>query len=280
MKMREFGSDGEVLPLLGLGCSKIGSFGNSTPMSEVRRLLVRAVELGVLLFDTADVYGQGDSEREVGRLVRARPEKLFVVTKVGKRFSAKARMLRPLKPVIKAALAMRAGGASGVTARREEHLQVDYSPAHIVRAVDASLRRLRMERIDALLLHSPQAAAIADPRVGETLLQLKIAGKVRHFGVSCDDMAALEAAVTLPGLTILEVPLDVIDGLRETAVGERVRHERIAVLAREVIRHQPSLPPLEAVRAAAQRDLVTTVIAGTTKITHLEDMVSALARAE
>ena len=69
MMQREFGADGTALPVLGLGCSRIGSLGNPAPMRDMRALLERALELGVNLFDTADIYGQGDSEREIGRLL-------------------------------------------------------------------------------------------------------------------------------------------------------------------------------------------------------------------
>src|ERR1700754_2140628 len=82
MIRREFGKNGATLPVLGLGCSRIGSLGNPSPMHEIRALLERSLDLGVNLFDTADIYGQGDSEREIGRLLAGRRDRAFVVTKV------------------------------------------------------------------------------------------------------------------------------------------------------------------------------------------------------
>ena len=63
MMRRGFGTSGAALPVLGLGCSRIGSLGNPAPMRDIRALLERSLELGVNLFDTADIYGQGDSEQ-------------------------------------------------------------------------------------------------------------------------------------------------------------------------------------------------------------------------
>lgn len=275
MESRSFADGTERLPLLGLGCARIGSIGNRTPISEIRRLLDRSVELGVTLFDTADIYGQGDSEREIGRLLARRKEKIFVVTKVGKQFSAKMRLMAPLKPILKPLLsALGKGGA--VTARRGDNMRADFSPAHVASAVDASRKRLGVETIDAVLLHSPPAAALADPALAARLAELKASGRYRHFGISCDDVAALAAALKVPGITLLELPLDVIDAAETSGLGETIRAAGIGVLAREVIRLRPDLRPTEAVVAATRLPGVTTVIAGTSNVRHLEEMVTAL----
>ncbi|MDQ2633698.1 MAG: aldo/keto reductase [Pseudomonadota bacterium] len=276
MMRREFGVDGASLPILGLGCSRIGSLGNPTPMRDIRMLLERALELGVNLFDTADIYGQGDSEREIGRLLKGRRDRAFVVTKVGKRFSRKMRLMRPFKPLLKPLVGKAKSASSAVVGQRDANLATDFSPRHITAAVEDSLRRLGFGSVDGLLLHSPPAAEIT-PDVGEALAALKKAGKVRHFGISCDDLPALEATLDIPGIELLELPLDVIDATIETGLSNQIGQRAIGVLAREVVRLQPGVPATRALQQAASRDCVTSVVLGTSSARHLEEAVAALA---
>ena len=276
MMRREFGTNGAALPVLGLGCSRIGSLGNPVPMRDIRALLERSLELGVNLFDTADIYGQGDSEREIGRLLAGRRDRAFVVTKVGKRFSRRMRLMRPFKPLLKPIMAKAKSARSAVARQRDANLATDFSPGHIIAAAEDSLRRLGFDSVDGLLLHSPPAAGIT-PDVGEALAALKNAGKVSHFGISCDDLPALKAALEIPGVELLELPLDVIDAAIETGLSDEIRQRSVGVLAREVVRLQPGLSPTKALQQAASRACVTSVILGTSNTRHLEEAVAALA---
>ena len=82
MQYRSFGG-GVRVSVLGIGCGRVGSINNMVPMREMEATLEAAVEAGVTLFDTADIYGQGDSERTLRTLIARHPGRLFVVTKVG-----------------------------------------------------------------------------------------------------------------------------------------------------------------------------------------------------
>lgn len=282
MKHRTTAQDGAAggstpLSVLALGCSRIGSFSNPTPMTEVRKTLRRALELGVTVFDTADVYGQGDSERELGKLLKGRRDQGFVVTKLGLTFSTKMKVLRLLKPILKPIIMAR-GGGEAVAGQRSDNMSRNFDPATFADRLDASLGRLGFTYVDALLLHSPPASVAGDPAVGAALAALKAAGKVRHFGVSCDDHACLVAALTMPGLTLLQLPLDVIDEIQTSPVGEDIARRGIGVLAREVIRFQPGVAPPTAVANALGRAHVTSVIVGTSKTAHLEQAVAAVAQ--
>jgi aryl-alcohol dehydrogenase-like predicted oxidoreductase len=143
-----------ALSKLGLGCSKVGSFNNPAPMSQIRGVMERALDLGVTVFDTADIYGQGDSEREIGRAIRGRREQAFVVTKFGKLFSAKMRLVAPFKPVLKPLVQAVKAGAQ-VAAQRDGAMAEDFSPGRYAAALDASLRRLGLDHVDGVLMHSP-----------------------------------------------------------------------------------------------------------------------------
>ena len=264
------------LSTLGLGCSRIGSFGNPTPMAEIRRLLEAALDYGVSAFDTADIYGQGDSEREIGRLLKGRRDKGFVVTKCGQKFSAKMRLAAPFKPILKP-LIMALGKGQAVTAAREANRGAEFDPARYGTAVDASLRRLGSDYVDGFLLHGPTAAQLTDPAHGEALAALQRAGKVRHYGVSCDDRASLEAALAVPGLSMVELPVDVIDEAAASDLGRLLAERSVIVLAREIIRLRPTLTPVEAVRRSVADPLTQCTIVGTSKPAHLKELVDAVA---
>lgn len=274
--------DDRRISRLGLGCSRIGSFNNPLPDRDALRLVQSALDMGVRVLDTANVYGQGDSERVIGRALKGRRDDAFVVTKCGMSFSPRMYLLLPLKPLLRPLLrpllARRSGGggaASGVaTAQRAAALRRSFAPAALIASLEGSLRRLGLEDVDALLLHSPDAAALADPAIAATLARLKQAGRVRHIGVSCDDADSLHAALAMPGLTMLQLPWPLVADGQANALAER----GLMVQVREVIRLQPALAPEVAVAQALSTAGVGTVLVGTHSQAHLSALAAAAAR--
>lgn len=280
METRRFGPQEEKLPVLGLGCGQVGSLGNPTPLSEIRNTLARALELGVTLFDTADIYGQGDSEREIGRLLRGHGEKAFVVTKVGYCFSKKMQLMRHLKPLLKPLIACSPKARRQVALqRRSADMSSDFSPSYIVNAVDASLRRLAGETVDGLLLHDPPAGILATTRATGVLAKLKTSGKIRHYGVSCTDLETVRTTLAMPGVTLMQLPLVLIDAIVAAGLSETIRQSKIAIIVREVLISQPYLRPAAAVKQAVEHDLVTSAIVGISKREHLEELANVVAKA-
>jgi aryl-alcohol dehydrogenase-like predicted oxidoreductase len=106
---------------------------------------------------------------------------------------------------------------------------------------------------------------------------LRRAGKVRHYGVSCDDLAALEAAAEWDGISLLQLPLDLLDEARRTGLAARIADRGIAIFAREVVRLSPTLSPTEAVASACRRPEVACCIVGTSNPVHLRAAVAAAA---
>ncbi len=199
-----------------------------------------------------------------------------MVTKFGKLFSSKMRLLAPFKPVLKPLLqSMSAGGK--VAAQRDGNMAEDFTPARYAAALEASLKRLGLDHVDGVLMHSPPAAIVRQPEVAAALAALQAAGKTRYFGVSCDDDACLEAALAMPGLSLLQLPMDVIERAQANGMAQTIADRGVAVFAREVIRLQPNLKPVEAVAAAAARPDITCVIAGTSSPGHLDMLASACA---
>jgi len=257
-----------LLPPIGLGCARIGSFNNPATPAQSRALIAAALDAGIRIFDTSNVYGQGDSERTLGAVLRGRRGDAFVVTKVGKKFSTKMRLLQPFKPLIRPLIAAR-GLSAAVSQQRTANIGQDFDAAVIERNLDASLRRLRTDYVDGYLLHSPNAATAADPAVAAELARLKAAGKIRHFGVSVDTIDVLEAALAMPGLGILQLPWDVIGQARSQGIAAQIKARGIIVHAREIIVMQRGIDPLEAVRNAIADDMVDAALIGTTSIAHL-----------
>ena len=255
---------------IGLGCSRIGSFNNPQPLRDSLRLLAGAYDLGVRVFDTANIYGQGDSERAIGSaFTGARRQDLFLVTKAGRQFSARARALGWAKPVIRPLLAMRGRGGL-VSGQREAALLEDWRPEALALSLEGSLRRLRTDYVDAFLLHSPPVSVAGDPAVGAALDRLRQAGKARHVGISCDTIACLRAALTLPQVTVLQLPLDVLAEAQPLV--PQIARRGIRVIAREVIRQRPGLPAPQALAMALADPLVTCALVGTTRLAHLAEI--------
>jgi aryl-alcohol dehydrogenase-like predicted oxidoreductase len=182
---------------LGLGCWAIGGPWTSNGMpagwgevddDESVRAIRHALDLGVTLFDTADVYGCGHSERVLGRALAGRRDDAVIVTKVGNVFDEASRT---------------AGGQ-------------DVSPEYLRRACDASLGRLGTDRIDVYLIHDGIHAPEEVPAVVETLEGLVAAGKVRWYGSSISDPAIVRAMAEGPHMVAAQHELSVLRGELET----------------------------------------------------------------
>jgi predicted oxidoreductase len=145
-----------------LGCMGFGGNWDNSPMSneeilKAEQAIDAALSSGITMFDHADIYRMGKAEEVFGRVLKSRPylrEKMVIQSKCGIRFTDE--------------------NAPG---------RYDFSKQHVLTSVDGILQRLSVEHLDVLLLHRPDP--LMEPEeVAEAFRQLKISGKVRHFGVS------------------------------------------------------------------------------------------------
>jgi aryl-alcohol dehydrogenase-like predicted oxidoreductase len=261
---------------LGYGCSQLGSFGNTLPIPEQRALLEGALELGISWFDTASIYGQGDSERELGLLRARNPGKMFVVTKYGGRFSTKMKLARPIKPLLKP-LVQRLGLERKVVEQRTANLDQDFSAANLHRSLEASRRNLRQDVLDVLLMHSPSADQVRNLAFTEPLREVLESGKARHVGVSVDDSDALLAVADLPWVSFVQAPPEVLNDPVTAPAFQAIRDRGGIIIAREIVVGQPGMRPADAVREALRRDAIDLVVVRTTKRKHLEQLAAAAA---
>jgi pyridoxine 4-dehydrogenase len=154
---------------LGYGAMRLcgdSAWGMPRDRSHTNRVLHRAVELGVNFIDTADSYGPETNELLISQALYPYPPDLVIATKGG--------LVRPNR-------------RSWVHKGRPEHLQ---------RAVEGSLERLRLERIDLYQLHSPDPDVPLLDSIG-ALAELRRAGKIRHIGISNVSVAQLELACSI-----------------------------------------------------------------------------------
>lgn len=175
-------ADGLAVSRIAYGCMHLSRAWDTAPLTDAERrqarlLVETALELGITLFDHADIYARGKSERLFGEVLRAAPglrERMVLQSKCGIRLAGDPQP-----------------GALG---------RYDFSPAYLLAAVDGILARLCVEQLDILLLHRPDP--LAEPaQVAEVFDQLQRSGKVRHFGVSnhtAGQMALLQRHLRQP----------------------------------------------------------------------------------
>lgn len=150
---RKLGNQGLAVSALGLGCMGMSQFYGAADETESVATLHRALELGVTLIDTAEVYGPFDNEELVGRALQGRRDDVAIATKFGFRIE------------------------------NNEITGVNSRPEHIREVVEASLRRLRTDRIDLLYQHRVDPAVPMEDVAG-TVGDLVREGSVRFFGLS------------------------------------------------------------------------------------------------
>lgn len=211
MNMRKLGATGLRVSEIGFGGWAIGgnAFGNSygdTDDDASKLAIRRALELGVTLFDTADLYGFGHSEALLGEVLKEWPgPQPVVVTKGGVNFY-----------------------------RPDDTLESDWTPYGIAHAVQQSLDRLRRETIDVFLLMNPPVQDLERWRAWETLDALRRSGKIAHCGVSVAEPgdAVWLLRHNLP-VEVIEVAYSLFYQGATVEFLDLARKRKVGVLARE-----------------------------------------------
>ncbi len=222
------------------------------------RLFRRALELGVNFFDTADSYGPHVDEELIAEALHPYPKGLVIGTKGG--------LLRP----------------------RASAWEPDGRPEHLLRAVEGSLKRLKLERIDLYQLHAPDPKVPFADSVG-ALADAHRAGKIRHVGLSNVSVAQLEEARRICAIVSVQNEYNIGFRKSEDVLQACARHG-IAFLpwyplgAGDVLRSRKILEVAKKAKAAPSqvalawllaRSPVMLPIPGTASIEHLEENMAA-----
>lgn len=259
---------------IGLGCSRFGSLVAGTDRRAAARLIDMARDTGVCHFDTADIYGQGDSERFLGDLLGSDHDAL-ITTKAGQRFPLHKRLILKAKPVLRPLMARSKAAAGAAGQNRAGLLPQDFGKRHLKSALEGSLRRLRRDAVDCFLLHSPTADVLNRGEAMATLADLQQQGKAVRIGASIDDAPAFTAAVADDRIQTIQLPLSVL--LAQPDAGESARSRGVTLVVRELFAAS-TIRNIDHVMALVPA-IADVALIGTGNAEHLREACEALARA-
>lgn len=201
MKTREFAATGVEISEVGLGTWQLGADWGDVSDEQAQRTLEAAYEAGVNFFDTADVYGGGESERRIGRfLAGARPEGVRVATKFG-----------------------RSGDPGG-----DANLSYEVMNKHC----RGSIERLGVERVWLMQGHCLPRAAMERGEVFESLRRMKQEGLIEHFGMSVETVDDAKLCLQVEGLESLQVIFNVFRQKLIDEVFDEARKRRVSLIVR------------------------------------------------
>ena len=254
---------------IGIGCSHIASVGSSQPQREIEATLRAAADAGVNFFDTASVYGQGDSERMLGRLFRDRRDEVILCTKAGLQLSVSQKVVRFAKPLLRWLASRRKRVHQvGQAARRHAERQC-FEPRFLERELEASLRRLKTDRVDLFLLHSPPVSLAGDEEIARLLDKVVHGGKARFAGISCADAADARRWMDVPRVSCVQVPFSIGSESLDVPLNA-------GVIAREVLANRGEASPTEAIRHVLKSPSIDVALLRVSSREHLETALQTI----
>jgi aryl-alcohol dehydrogenase-like predicted oxidoreductase len=200
MQYRELGRTGWNVSTISFGAWAIGGSWGAVDDRESLAALDRAIDLGVNFIDTADVYGDGRSERLVGQLRGRRRESIYVATKAGRRL--------------------------------DPHTAAGYNREKLTAFVERSLKNLGAETIDLLQLHTPPNEVYYRPEVFGALDDLVAAGKLRHYGVSVKSPEEALKAIDYPNVQSVQIIFNMFRHRPAELFLAEAKRRRVGILAR------------------------------------------------
>jgi aryl-alcohol dehydrogenase-like predicted oxidoreductase len=200
MQYRELGRTGWKVSEISFGCWAIGGTWGPVEDAESLAALHRAIELGVNFFDTADVYGDGRSERLVAQLRQEYGDKIHIATKAGRR----------LNP----------------------HTPEGYNRKNLTDFVERSISNLGTDAIDLLQLHCPPFQVYYMPEVFGVLDDLVKAGKLKYYGVSVEKVEEALKAIEYPNVQTVQIIFNMFRQRPAELFSEQARKRKVGILAR------------------------------------------------
>lgn len=198
---RPFGRTGRQTTRIGFGAWAIGGTWGEVSLGDARAALHAALDAGAGFIDTADVYGDGRSERIIAEvLAERRGPRPFVATKAGRR----------LNP----------------------HVASGYSLAALEGFIDRSLRNLGVEQLDLLQLHCPPTPVYADAAVYAALEAIRAKGKIAAYGVSVETVDEAMTALEHPGVVSVQIIYNLFRQRPAETFFKAARAREVAVIAR------------------------------------------------
>jgi len=201
MRSREFGRTGRKVSEIGFGAWAIGAAWGEVNDDEALAALHAALDTGVTFIDTADVYGDGHSERLIAKVMRERGgERPFIATKAGRRLP--------------------------------EQTVAGYSLENLTSYIERSLKNLQTDTLDLVQLHCPPTDLYYHPEVFDRLDTLKKQGKIRDYGVSVERVEEALKAIEYPGVVSVQIIFNAFRQRPSEHFFQQAREKNVAIIAR------------------------------------------------
>ena len=201
MKQRKFGQTGQSVSEIGFGAWAIGGSWGNVSESDAKAALHAALDSGTTFIDTADVYGDGRSERIIAAVLKERGgAKPFIATKAGRRL--------------------------------DPHVAQGYNAANLNAFVERSLKNLDTDCLDLVQLHCPPTEVYYRPEVFEAMDAMVASGKIRHYGVSVEKVEEGLKAIEYPGVKSVQVIYNIFRQRPGDLFMREARNKDVAVIVR------------------------------------------------
>jgi aryl-alcohol dehydrogenase-like predicted oxidoreductase len=200
MQYREFGRTGWKVSAISFGAWAIGGTWGKVDDKESLAALHRSIDLGVNFIDTADVYGDGRSERLIAKLRKERSERIYVATKAGRRL--------------------------------DPHVAKGYNRKNLTAFVERSLKNLDTEALDLLQLHCPPTDVYYTPETFRVLDDLVDDGKLLHYGVSVEKVEEALKAIEYPNVESVQIIFNIFRQRPAELFFDQAQRRKVAILAR------------------------------------------------
>jgi aryl-alcohol dehydrogenase-like predicted oxidoreductase len=200
MRYRELGQTGWKVSAVSFGAWAIGGAWGPVEDKESMAALHRAVELGVNFFDTADVYGDGRSERLLAKLRQEHGEHIYIATKAGRRL--------------------------------DPHTAQGYNRKNLTAFVERSLKNLDTDTIDLLQLHCPPTEVYYTPEVFGICDELVESGKIRFYGVSVEKVEEALKVIEYPNVQTVQIIFNMFRHRPAELFFEQAKKRKVGILAR------------------------------------------------
>src|SRR5881628_169519 len=254
MDYRTLGRTGLRVGALGFGCGNVGGLLIRGTPAERERAVARALELGINYFDTAPLYGDGQSETNLGQVIRALKPRLYVGTKF-----------------------------------RVPDVPAAELPAAVVRSLEESLKRLGLPRVDLLQCHnlvtrerSGRGVSVKDMRdaIAPALIRLVEQGKIGSYGMTAlGETAALHEVLDAATVQTAQVCFNLLNPSAAHALPPRFPAQDFGRLLDALVKEGHASSLVEAsLRFALTSDAVSTVLLGYSSLEHLEYAAASVAK--
>lgn len=201
MTYRKLGKTGFEISEISLGTWQVGGvWGDDFSHENADKILNSAVDAGINFIDTADVYGDGESEKAVGRFVKSRSERIYVATKCG----------RQLNP----------------------HINEAYQPAVLRKFVENSLKNMGLETLDLIQLHCPPTEVYYRPEIFELFDKLKDEGKILNLGISVEKVEEALKGIEFDNVTTVQIIFNTFRQRPAELFFEQAKKKDIGVIVR------------------------------------------------